>query len=153
MTQTTSAVVFGNAAWIGFSTNGTTYADISGISQSIEPAGFELETAATYTSGTTTAIVTTGNFSPSELTIRALYSETAGDFWTVLEAAYRAKTALKVAWAPRGNTSGYLHFITGTGYISKMSPPSGEAAGADPIATEFTVYAPSIAAPSTAALT
>lgn len=152
MAQTTSAVVFGNASWVGFSTNGTTYADISGISQSVEPAGFELETAATYTSGTTTAIVTLGNFSPSEITIRALYSETAGDFWTVLEAAYRAKTALKVAWAPRGNTSGYLHFITGTGYISKLAAPGGEAAGADPVATEFTVYAPSVT-PSTAALT
>lgn len=146
MAQTTSAVVMGPAAWVGFSTNGTTYADVSGIANAIDVSGGDLEQAETYTAGTTSAIITLGNFEPYEVTVNSVYSETTGDFWLTLQAAYQAKTALKVAWAPKGNSTGNYHYVTGSGYITSFKWPSGEMSGADPIITEFTVRAATITA-------
>lgn len=144
MAQTTSSVVIGSSGAVSFATNGSTWNDISGIATAIEVSGGELETTDTYTMGTTTSIVTVGNLGALDVTVRTLYSELAGDFWSTLEGLYTAKTALKVRYAPKSWTTGNIGFTSTTGYISSFGYPSGEASAAEPIITEIVFRVPSL---------
>jgi len=143
MAQTTGGISF-KSNKIEISTNGTTWADISGFANSVSVDGGDRQTGEAYTYDGDTAIIAIGKREPVEVTVRVVYTEGTGDPFETVRAAYEGGTNLYVRWSPKGGTAGNFQFATGAGYVTAFGYPVGEAGSGDPVLVEFTVMAASI---------
>ncbi len=142
MAQTTGAVSARNC-YIGISTNGSSWTDVSGFANSVKPDGGKRETGDAYTADGDTPIVTAGKRKPIQLKVKVLYTEGASDPFEVVRAAYEAASALYVRYAPKGNTSTYFMYTSQSGIVTDAPYPNivnvedGKA-----LALEFTLETP-----------
>ena len=79
------------------------------------------------------AIVGYGKKSDHKISINIVYTETTGEAWQLLNAAYENATNCYLRWSPKGGNSGNKRFTTGVGRITKLPYPSGKADSSDPI--------------------
>ncbi len=144
MAQTTSGVS-GRALYVAISTNGSTFTDISGLANSVEPDGGERNMGETFTAEGDTPIVTRGKRAALNVKVKAVYTEATSEAYALTETAYEAGSDLYVRWAPKGNTSGYKQYTTAKGTVTDP-PYQGVADVGDGSAlmVEFTVMTPSI---------
>ena len=143
MTQTTGGMS-PQDMYVGFSTDGSTWTEVSGSSNSVEVGGGERQVGQANTFGTTTAIVKYGGKAPITLTIRGVYSEKTTEAYRLAVAAYDGDTNFYVRWSPGGGDSGDLGYTSSAGKIINPPYPGGTADTPDPILFETTVQVGSV---------
>lgn len=139
MAQTTGAVSCTDAK-VEFSTNGSSWTDVSGSANSVDPGTQTRQNGETYTFQGDTAILTAGKREPLDVTVRAVYTETAGEAYATLRAAFEATGSVGyIRYSPRGGATGQDVYTSPAGIITDCSYPMADATDADPKLMEFTV--------------
>lgn len=141
MAQTTNGISMKDCKLEG-STNGSTWADISGFAASIETDGGDRQTGEDYTFDGDTAIITKGKREPIDLTAKVVYTEGASDPFEAVRAAYEAGTPYYLRWSPKGGGLSTFQYTTPAGVVTSFPYPGGEAGSADPVMIEFTLKVP-----------
>jgi len=141
MAQTTGSIS-GYDLVIGYSTDNSTYTDISGSTNSVEPGGGARKSGSQHTFGTDTPIVKVGRTEMVSTKIKILYSETAAEAAALIQAAYENMTACYLRMRPRGSTSTYWQFTGGPGYFTTFAAPKVDSDNAAPIAVDVTWVGP-----------
>ena len=126
---------------VEFSTNNSTWVDISDEANSVSMSGFELETEATPVFGESKKVQTVGGYGIGTVTIRSMYAETTGGAWGLAHTAYTTPSAIYVRWSPRGGTTGQYRFSSDAGYVKNPVWPVGED-GAAAIMPEVVIETP-----------
>jgi hypothetical protein len=144
MPQTTAALAMVNAK-IEFSVNGSSWTDISGSANSIEPAEQSGASGEAFTFQGETGVVTAGKTEPVELVVKVLYTETTGESHKVVRAQWQTSgRAGYLRWSPRGGTTGQAQFTTAAGVLTGFTWPGGSADDGKPVMTGFKLKVPSI---------
>lgn len=128
---------------VEFSTDSSTWVNISGEANSVAMSGFDLETEATPLFSDSKKTQTVGGYSIGTITIRSMYAETTSGAWGLANSAFVNRTPLYVRWAPRGGTTGYYKFTSDAGYVKSPVWPVGED-GAAAIMPEVVLETPGI---------
>lgn len=118
--------------------------DMTGFTTTVEAKGYETQVGETYTGNSKKAILTAGKDSPAEVTIKSIYTEIETDPMAKLWAAKKAHKKVKFLWSLKNAVVPYFKWETDYGYITSMTPPSGEVGSADAVITEITHKAPAI---------
>lgn len=126
---------------VEFSTNNSTWVDISDEANSVSMSGFELETEATPVFGESKKVQTVGGFGIGTVTIRSMYAETTSGAWGLAHTAHTTPSAIYVRWSPRGGTTGQYRFTSDAGYVKNPVWPVGED-GAAAIMPEVVIETP-----------
>lgn len=132
MAQTVGQTSFRNAV-IEYSTNGSSWVDMSGVSNKIDPSGGDRQQGEEFTGDADTAVIAIGKREPIKLGVDIVYSEATTDHFVNMETYHQGGTALKIRWAPKGSATGNFRYTTDTGYITSFTPPAGEYGSGDPI--------------------
>ena len=143
MAQTTGAVAAVNAK-VEFSTNGSTWYDISGSSNSIDPGEQERQSAEEYTLDGDYAIVTVCKFQPLEITVKSVFTPTTGEAWARASAAFVGKNDVYLRWSPQGGANGTKLYTSDKGVLTKLQWPMSDATDAKPLLVSFTVKTPKV---------
>lgn len=143
MAQTTGALSCVNGK-IEFSTNGSSWTDISGFANSLEPSGGNRQTGEMYTLSGDTAVITSGKREPIELEVKILYTEGGSDAFEVVRAAYEAGTRGYLRWSPDTGAAGDFLFTSDSGPISEFAYPPAMAEEAGPVAISFKLRVPKV---------
>ena len=143
MAQTSTAFSARNAV-VYISTDGSSWTNISGSSQSVTAGDGTRLTGTAHTFDGDGPIIAAGKLDAQESTIAILYTETSGEAYETARAAFvAASSTLYVRVDPLGATTGNFRHTTGKGVITAF-PQFAEidAASGDPMALEFTVQHP-----------
>jgi hypothetical protein len=132
MAQTTTNMTWENTK-LEFSTDNSSWTDISGSTNSVEDSGGEIDISKLFTHGTATPIVGFGKKTEHKIAVNVIYTETAGESWAILSAAYEANSDAYFRWSPAGGTSGKKRYTTSKGRITKLPYPSGKSESSDPV--------------------
>ena len=138
MAQTTGAMSPQNM-YLGFSTDGSTWTEVTGSGNSVSKSGGERESGSARTFGYTAPIVKYGGKAPLRYTIRGVYSEKAAEAYLLAQAAYDNDTDFYFRYSPGGGDSGDLGFTASAGKVMNPPYPDGSADTPDPILIEFDV--------------
>ncbi len=143
MTQMTNAMSAVDAV-IEISTDGNTWTDISGFSNSVQVPAQARASGEAYTFDGDTGIVTYGKRQPIDITVNVLYSETSTNAFDRVRTQHETANggALYVRWSPGGGDSGDYRYVTPACKVTSFSYPSVDAANAAPIPRSFTVRTP-----------
>lgn len=142
MTQTTGGFSATDAK-VEISANGSTFTDISGWSNKIEPDESVLETGFVWTHEGNYAIITDGKFNPINVRVQIVATEGTGDPFAVLRAAHAAKTPYYVRWSPKGGSAGEYQYLA-VGKIKNFKDPGSDVEDAKPVVISFVIQTPSI---------
>jgi hypothetical protein len=143
MTQTVDALS-GTNLLIEVSADNTTWTDISGASNSIEPGDQTRQTGVVFTFSGDTAIITSGKREPMDITVKAVYTETTGEAFEVVRAIHEGTGEIYIRWAPRGGTTGDAQYTSAKGVLSAFTYPGSAADDAKPIMAGFKVKVPKV---------
>lgn len=131
MAQTTGAITFEDCK-VEISANGSTWTDISGMSNSIGVSGGDRQTGETYTFDGEFAIVRRGKAEPLDIECRCVYTETANEAYAIIETAYEGGSDLYLRWSPKGGLSTNYQFAA-QGVVVSPPYPTGEAGNGEPV--------------------
>jgi hypothetical protein len=140
MAQATDGITFQDVD-VFYSTNGSSWTEVSGETNQVTTSGFErpqTETA-TFESGTSGPIVKVGSKGSGTVTVRALYRENASALYKIALDAWNNNTDLYYRWTPKGTSGGNYRFTTGAGRVLAQPLPTGEAASGDVLVIEIGV--------------
>ena len=140
MAQTSTAFSARNAV-VYISTDGSSWTNISGSSQSVTAGDGTRLTGTAHTFDGDGPIIAAGKLDAQESTIAILYTETSGEAYETARAAFAtASSTLYVRSTPLGATTGNFRHTTGKGVITAF-PQFAEidASSGDPMMIEFTV--------------
>lgn len=140
MAQTSTAFSARNAV-VYISTDGSSWTNISGSSQSVTAGDGTRLTGTAHTFDGDGPIIAAGKLDAQESTIAILYTETSGEAYETARAAFvAASSTLYVRVDPLGATTGNFRHTTGKGVITAF-PQFAEidASSGDPMMIEFTV--------------
>ena len=143
MTQTTGGMS-PTEMYVGVSTDGSSWTDVSGYANSVEISGGERQTGSAHTFDGDTAIIKAGKRDPLTITVRGVYTETATQFYDKVVDAYTAGTSFYVRWSPGGGDSGDLGFTSSSGFIKNNPYPAGSTDDAAPVMTELVLECASV---------
>lgn len=144
MPQTTTALSAVDAK-IEFSTDGTTWIDISGSSNSIEPGEQSRQSGEVYTFQGDTAIITAGKREPLEIEVKVVFTPTAGEAWATVRPAFEAAGGKGyLRWSPQGGSTGQKQYTTDAGVLTSLTYPPAVADDANPIMTGFKLKTPKV---------
>jgi len=150
MAQTTGSVAQSNFK-IEVSTNGSSWTDISGQSNTVETDGGEHQTGEQYTADGDVPVVTYSNkVSSTTVKCSILYTETSGEAFAVIYARYiGTDKTIYLRYAPKGGTTANKRYVASNAAntaiavpIITCNPPNGDASSGDPLMFEFSVMAP-----------
>jgi hypothetical protein len=142
MAQTTGAKTSVDGK-LEYSQDGTTWVDISGVTNSVTPGGGERTVTETPTLGTEEAIITVGRRGRVTLEIIVLYTEVDAEAFNILyNTYYGAKAPLYMRISPQGGQTGEYQFSGGPGYINKGLPPALVAGSEETLKVTFTWNGP-----------
>jgi hypothetical protein len=116
------------------------WVDISGSSQTLEEPSQSRITDQAYTLDGDGAIITAGKKEPMELTVQIVYTETAGEAFETVRAAWetsdcRGRACLR--WSPGGGDIGDAQYTTDRGYLINFIYPPLDATAGGPIMVGF----------------
>lgn len=143
MAQTTGGMS-ANAMYVGLSSDGSTWTDVSGYANSVQVSGGERQTGEAFTFDGNTPIVKYGKLGFLTVTITGVYTEEASKLYALAEAAYEAGSALYARWSPGGGDAGDYGFTTSVGTVINPVYPMGGADTPDPILVEVVLNVGSI---------
>ena len=142
MAQTTASLPSMRNAFIEWSANGTAWTDISGFASAVDPTGHERASGEVYTYNGDESIVGAGKLSPAETNVTIVYTEPAGDAYTLAWLAKVNCTDVYLRITPNGDNPGNNSWTSKKGIITACPPPSGEASSGDPVTVQFTHRCP-----------
>lgn len=144
---------------IEISTDGTSWTDISGQSNTVATSGGDqLTTSQNTADGLSPIVVGSNKHNTVTVTVSSVYTETAGQAWKIVSACfYSATKTLFLRFSPAGGASGTQRFTctneTGTAFacpILNCSPPDTDSGSGEPALFSFSVLSPKLT-PSTIA--
>lgn len=146
MAQTSNAVSAAGFR-VEVSTDGASWTNVSGEAANVTLDGGDVKVGSQHTAeGDQAVVVSTQKTEPVTVTVKALYTETAGEAWKVVDAVYRgADKRLYLRWSPRGGAAGDLRFFAAVAGVAAAAPlvsclpPDLDAASEDPAMFEFSV--------------
>lgn len=140
MAQTTGA--YSNAcAQVEISTDGLTFTDISGSTQSVSGTEQSKMSGEAYTFDGKGAIVKGGKFEPLELAFAIVYTEVLTEAYELARAVFEqagCEIEVWVRWSPGGGGVG-TNQLTAHGPVTAFTYPAIDASTATPIMGGFTV--------------
>ncbi|MFA6204341.1 MAG: hypothetical protein WC710_14280 [Gallionella sp.] len=143
MAQTTTQVS-GVDVMIEYSSDGTTYIDISGTTNKVDVGPQDRAVGSAFTFDGDGALLTYGKRQPIDITFTIIYTETATtEAFEVLRARHETTDGAVVylRWAPIGTGTGKNEYNTGAAKLKLFQYPPVDAGSGDPILTTFTVTA------------
>jgi len=143
MAQITGALS-GRIAKVEYSTNYSTYTDLSGGANSISVDGGDRKSGEAWTFDGDKPIITVGKLEPAEITIKSLYVDSSVAHFAVISSMKNNATPTNVRFAYDTDTTGSWRFTSDTGYVISCKPPEAEADPGDPLAFEWTVKVPGL---------
>jgi hypothetical protein len=142
MAQTTGAYSQACSA-VEISTDGVTYTDISGSTQSVTGTEQSKMSGEAYTFSGKGPIVKGGKFEPVELAFAIVYTEVVGEAYETARAVFEqegCEVEVWVRWIPSGGGVGTSQ-LTAYGPIVNFTYPAIDASSAAPVMGGFTVKA------------
>ena len=137
MAQTTGAVA-GVGAKVEFSVNGSSWTDISGSANAVDPGDQSGMSGETYTFTGNDAIITAGKNEPIEIDVKIVYTETAGEAFEIVRAQWQTTgRAGYLRWSPRGGSTGQALYTSGAGVLTSFKWPPSDAEDGKPIMAGF----------------
>jgi len=152
MAQTTTAIPRSNYQ-IEVSTNGSSWTDISGSSNQVNPSGGDQMYGEQHTAdGNAPTVVATHKTGAITITCNILYTETSGEAFQTVWARYEgAAKTIYFRYTPDGGDSGDERYTAtndaGTAVacpIINCLPPVVDAGSGDPAMASFTIVAPKL---------
>ncbi|NOK59121.1 MAG: hypothetical protein GFH27_549283n419 [Chloroflexi bacterium AL-W] len=129
---------------VEISTDGSTWTDISGSTNKVEPVEQNRQTGDEYTLDGNYALVTSGKTEPVDVKVQIVFTQTAGEAYAVAHAAWLNRDPIYVRWAPRGNATGNKQYTTTKGVFKSFTWPTPMASEAKPQMVGFTMRTPQI---------
>ena len=145
MAQVTGQMTMRNALVEVSFDNKSTWDDISGAFNAVDPAGGDWQTGETYTADGDTALIGIGKRQPKNVKIRVVYTEGVAAVVMKAKAAYDAGDQVAVRWSPKGGATGDYEYESGSGYITTDPLPGGEVQSGTPILVEFNIFTAEVA--------
>ena len=152
MAQTTAGIVqSGFVAEV--SAAGSVWTQIGGQAVSVKVSGGEALVGQQLTADGEYAVVVAGHkVEPLRVTVRSLYTASAGEAWALVWAQFiGADKSIYVRWTPKGATNGNLRYATSNdgatraaARITKCLPPEQDASSGNPALFEFEVMTPAL---------
>jgi hypothetical protein len=144
MAQTTAQVP--NAfAKVEVSTNGSAWTDISGSANKVDIGPQDRAVGSAFTFDGDGAVLTSGKRQPVDVTVTAIYTETAGEAYETVRAWHETTdgATVYVRWTPLDETAvaGHGVYSTGAGKLKSFPYPPVDSGSGDPIIVSFTVTA------------
>ena len=145
MAQTTDSI-WGGAAYIGISINGSAWTDISGHSNHVTPDGGDRRTGQAYTFDGENPIVKVGKKNPRQTRVDIIYTEIATDAFEVARAQFDAAGGgtMYVRWSPKGGGVGDAGYTTDSGFVLDFRFPEPDSEEDGPMHGYFVVQHASI---------
>ena len=138
MAQTQNAMS-GRDCQVEMSNDGTTFTDISGWSNLVEPDGGERDSEEAHTFDGHIPIVTFGKLSGFTIKVKVVYTEEDTDPVEVIRGYYEAGSDFYLRWAPNGGATGDYQYTTSKGQVVSPTYPGVDSESAAPMAIEFEV--------------
>lgn len=140
MAQTTTAYSARNAR-VAFSTDGSSWTDISGSSQSVSAGDGTRLTGTGFTFDGNGAMITAGKLDAQESTLEVFYTETSGEAYVLMLAAFNtANSTAYLRVDPLGSTTGNFRHTTAQGVMTQFPQfPDLDASSGDPMMLEATI--------------
>jgi len=145
MAQTTTQVSAVDAK-VEVSANGSAWTDISGTANKIDLSAQDRAVGSAFTFDGDGAVLTYGKRQPLDVTVTAVYTETAStEAFEIVRALHETENGANIylRWTPISETStaGHNIFSTGAGKLKSFQYPNVDAGSGDPILFTFTVTA------------
>ena len=140
MAQTTNSI-WGGAAKVEFSSDGSAWTDISGHANNVDAPSIERRQGEGWTFDGEYPIVKVGKRQSIRIPVRIIYTEQAAD------ASDLARTQFELAgggtaylrWSPGGGDGGDYQYTTDAGFVQAYTYPPVNAEEDGPLMTGFTV--------------
>jgi hypothetical protein len=147
MAQTTAQVSSVDAK-VEVSAAGSVWTDISGTANKVDIGPQDRAVGSAFTFDGDGALLTYGKRQPVDVTVTAIYTETAGEAAETVRALHETVdgATMYLRWTPIGEVAvgGRSQFSTGKSYIKSFQYPPVAADSGDPIMITFTVTASNI---------
>lgn len=151
MAQTTGAIPVSSYK-VEVSTDGSSWTDVSGQAAGVTVDGGEVSVGSQHTALGDEAIVVSANkVAPRTITVRSVYSETTGEAFAVVWAAYvAAAKSIYLRFSPAGGGTGDFLYTCAVGGVAAAVPivsctlPELDSSGEDVALFEFSVMTPGL---------
>lgn len=140
MAQTTDSI-WGGAAKVEVSSNGSNWTDISGHSNNVTPAPTERRQGSKYTFLGENPITKVGKKNIQTVTVGIIYTEETADAFEVARAQFEAAGGgtLDVRWSPAGGTGGDALYKTLNGMVQSFNYPAVNSEEDGPMVGTFVI--------------
>lgn len=140
MAQTTNSI-WGGAAKVEISINGTQWTNISGHSAKVSPGGGDRQAGKAYTFDGEYPIVKVGKKNERQTRVDIIYTEETADAFEVARAQFNAAGGgvMYARWSPGGGVAGDFLYTTDAGFVQDFSYPEVDSEATGPIKTFFVV--------------
>ena len=138
MAQITDAISF-EAADLFYSTNGSSWTEVSGETNMVASDGFERTEGELATFDGNGPIVKVGKQGKGTVTFKAAYRENASGLFAVAYDAQANNTDLYFRWIPKGATTTNYRFTTSAGRVKKKPLPTGSASSGDILTVDIQI--------------
>jgi hypothetical protein len=145
MAQTTDSI-WGGAAYVGISTDGSSYTEVGSHAMKVAPEGGDRRVGETWVFDDEDAIVKVGKKNPRQTRVDFFYTEIAADAFEVARGQFESAGGgtIYVRWSPNGGDVGDAGYTTDAGFVQDIpyAPVDSEEDG--PILVYFVVQHSSI---------
>ena len=153
MAQTANAITFKDAK-IEYTTNGTSFVDMSGHASLIEESGGDRKTSEAYTYDGDTAIIGKGKREPRTVTATVIYTEETADPYLTLLPYFDAGSSVGFRWSPKGlitGTTGEYLYTTqfASSAFKSLSHPAGNPESGEVTVVKAVVITPAVTTSTT----
>lgn len=141
MAQTTGAVATA-CAKVEISTDGVTYTNVSGATQSVTGGEQTRITGEAYTFDGEGAIIKAGKKEPMETEVVIIYTETDAEVYQQVRSRFEAagcNSPLYLRYSPAGGLADNEQLTSGPGVLTSFTYPDADASAGGPILSGFTL--------------
>lgn len=141
MAQTTDSI-WGGAAYVAVSTDGSSWTSIVSHARSVTPDGGDRRVGETWVFGDEDPIVKVGKKNSRQTRVDVVYTEIAADGFEVARGQFEATGGgtLYVRWSPAGGNVGDAGYTSDAGFVSDLRYPEVDSEEDGPMQTYFVVY-------------
>ena len=141
MAQTTDSI-WGGAASVGISSDGSTWTSIISHGMKVSPEGGDRRVGEAYVFDDENPIVKVGKLNSRSTRVDFVYTETATDAFEVARAQFEAAGGgtMYVRWSPAGGGVGDAGYTSDAGFVSDLRYPEVDSEADGPIVLFFVVH-------------
>src|SRR3990172_3846607 len=140
MAQTTNSI-WGGAAMVEISVNGSAWTNISGHANKVTPGGGDRQSGKAYTFDGERPIVKVGKMNERTTRVDIIYTEQTADAFEVARAQFEAVGGgtMYVRWSPAGGQAGEFLYTSDVGFVQDFMYPEVDSEGTGPLRTFFVI--------------